>query len=210
MQSSKVRDFVVRFQSILALTLVFFALTVTSAVEINTSPPAGTPAISVSVSGLVDFWHSFFTPDNALKVLLQISINLCLSIGMTLVILSGGIDLSVGSILALSGAIAAGLLKGGISLGVFGVILEPTALRRNCGRGVSRIGIGVFQRPGNHAISLATVRGDLGNAERRRADSRSFTRTVIRLPIWEVTSASLAPVAGSAYQCPFGFRPRWS
>jgi ribose transport system permease protein len=47
---------------------------------------------------------------------------------MTLVILSGGIDLSVGSILALSGAVAAGLLKGGIPLGVFGVILEPTAL----------------------------------------------------------------------------------
>jgi len=127
-QSSKVREFVARFQSILALALVFFALTVTSAVEINTSPPAGTPAVSVSISGLVDFWHSFFTPDNALKVLLQISINLCLSIGMTLVILSGGIDLSVGSILALSGAVAAGLLKGGIPLGVFGVILEPTAL----------------------------------------------------------------------------------
>ena len=57
---------------------------------------------------------NFLTVDNGLNVLRQISINLCLSLGMTLVILSGGIDLSVGSILALSGAIAAGLLKNGI------------------------------------------------------------------------------------------------
>src|SRR4029078_10987800 len=66
--------------------------------------------------------------DNALKGLLQMSINLCLSIGMTLVIMSGGIELSGGSLLALSGGAAAGLVKGGIPLGVFGVILEPTAL----------------------------------------------------------------------------------
>ena len=57
---------------------------------------------------------NFLTVDNGLNVLRQISINLCLSLGMTLVILSGGIDMSVGSILALSGAIAAGLLKNGI------------------------------------------------------------------------------------------------
>jgi ribose transport system permease protein len=59
---------------------------------------------------------TFLTVDNGLNVLRQISINLCLSIGMTLVILSGGIDLSVGSVLALSGAVAAGLLKNGITL----------------------------------------------------------------------------------------------
>lgn len=53
----------------------------------------------------------FFTPDNGWNILRQISVNLCLSIGMTLVILSGGIDLSVGAILGLAGAVAAGLLK---------------------------------------------------------------------------------------------------
>ena len=41
---------------------------------------------------------------------------LAFAVGMTLVILTGGIDLSVGSILALSGAITAGLLKFGIEL----------------------------------------------------------------------------------------------
>jgi len=61
-----------------------------------------------------------------MNVLRQTSINLCLSIGLTLVILSGGIDLSVGSVLALSGAIGAGLLKNGLSLSAFGVSLQFT------------------------------------------------------------------------------------
>ena len=44
------------------------------------------------------FADSFLTIDNGLNVLRQISINVCLSIGMTMIILSGGIDLSVGSV----------------------------------------------------------------------------------------------------------------
>ena len=58
--------------------------------------------------------ESFFTSDNLFNVMRQVSVNLCISVGMTLVILTGGIDLSVGSILALSGAVAAGLVKSGL------------------------------------------------------------------------------------------------
>lgn len=57
----------------------------------------------------------FLTVDNGWNVLRQISVNICISVGMTLVVLTAGIDLSVGSILAFSGAVAAGLLKSGIS-----------------------------------------------------------------------------------------------
>ena len=46
----------------------------------------------------------------------QISVNICISVGMTLVVLTAGIDLSVGSILALCGAVTAGLLKNGIEI----------------------------------------------------------------------------------------------
>jgi len=46
----------------------------------------------------------------------QISVNVCISTGMTLIVLTAGIDLSVGSILALCGAITAGLLKNGIEI----------------------------------------------------------------------------------------------
>lgn len=51
---------------------------------------------------------SFFTQKNLFNVLRQISTNLYLACGMTMVIILGGIDLSVGSIIALSGCISAG------------------------------------------------------------------------------------------------------
>src|SRR6476659_8521407 len=69
---------------------------------------------------------NFLTLTNGQNILLQISVNLCLSIGMTLVILTGGIDLSVGAILAFAGAMAAGLLKKGLTLSMLGVQLQFT------------------------------------------------------------------------------------
>ena len=51
---------------------------------------------------------SFFTRQNIFNVLRQISTNRFLACGMTMVIILGGIDLSVGSIIALSGCISAG------------------------------------------------------------------------------------------------------
>ena len=79
-----------RFQSLIALILMIVILSILS--------------------------DKFLTPDNGWNVMRQISVNICLSVGMTLVILTGGIDLSVGSVLALSGAVAAGLLKNGIQI----------------------------------------------------------------------------------------------
>ena len=58
----------------------------------------------------------FLTMDNGWNVLRQIAVNICISVGMTLIVLTAGIDLSVGSVLALCGAITAGLLKNGIKL----------------------------------------------------------------------------------------------
>ena len=58
----------------------------------------------------------FFTADNGLNVLRQIAVNICISTGMTLIVLTAGIDLSVGSVLALCGAVTAGLLKNGIEI----------------------------------------------------------------------------------------------
>ena len=66
------------------------------------------------------------TVTDGMNVLRQISVNLCLSIGMTMIILSGGIDLSVGSVLALCGAVAAGLLKNGIAISHWSVTLQFT------------------------------------------------------------------------------------
>ncbi len=67
---------------------------------------------------------NFFTIDNILNILRQTSVNAIIAVGMTLVILTAGIDLSVGSVLALCGAFAASL----IAIEVPVMIAVPTAL----------------------------------------------------------------------------------
>lgn len=58
----------------------------------------------------------FLTTDNLLNVMQQSAINAILGIGLTFVIISAGIDLSVGSILALCGLVVADLLVAGHSI----------------------------------------------------------------------------------------------
>ena len=60
----------------------------------------------------------FFTVPNLLNVAQQTSINAIVAVGMTFVIISGGIDLSVGSIVALSGVALGAALQGGQALPV--------------------------------------------------------------------------------------------
>ena len=96
----KTKENLARFQSLLALVVMVVALSFAS--------------------------EQFLTVPNLRNILLQISVNLCLSIGMTLIILTGGIDLSVGAILGLSGAMAAGLLKNGLAIQFAGVQIQFT------------------------------------------------------------------------------------
>lgn len=75
---------------------------------------------SGSVIGLVALFvvisclnSSFIEPSNLKNLLRQVSINALISFGMTFVILTGGIDLSVGSILALSSVLMGSFIKSG-------------------------------------------------------------------------------------------------
>lgn len=89
-----------RFQSLLVLVLMIVAMSLLS--------------------------DRFPTSANGWNIARQISVNVCLSIGMTMVILSGGIDLSVGSVLALAGAITGGLIKTPLVVPWLGIQLEFT------------------------------------------------------------------------------------
>lgn len=60
----------------------------------------------------------FLTYSNIMTVLRQSSINAVIATGMTFAILTGGIDLSVGSVLAICGALAATLIASGMNLGL--------------------------------------------------------------------------------------------
>jgi inositol transport system permease protein len=57
----------------------------------------------------------FLTPLNLFNILRQVSIYGLLAIGMTFVILTAGIDLSIGSLVAFAGLVAAAVSKGGLS-----------------------------------------------------------------------------------------------
>jgi ribose transport system permease protein len=75
-------------------------------------------ALLVIAVGLSIVSHNFLTVDNLLNVMRQASINALIAFGMTLVILLGGIDLSAGSVLALSSVIIASLLTSGMPAGL--------------------------------------------------------------------------------------------
>ncbi|MBQ3457353.1 MAG: ABC transporter permease [Synergistaceae bacterium] len=73
----------------------------------------------------------FYSQRNLVNVLRQVSSNACLAFGMTFAIITGGIDLSVGSILALSGTLSAGfIVNSGLSVqqSVIAAIVIGTAL----------------------------------------------------------------------------------
>jgi ribose transport system permease protein len=65
----------------------------------------------------------FLKPDNLVDLAQQISVNAMLAFGMTLVILIGGIDLSVGAVVALTGTVAAACLPhGGAVAGILAAL----------------------------------------------------------------------------------------
>lgn len=73
-------------------------------------PLIGLVLLFIVISVLND---SFIDPSNLKNLARQISINALIAFGMTFVILTGGIDLSVGSILALSSALMASMITKG-------------------------------------------------------------------------------------------------
>ena len=75
-------------------------------------PLIGLVAVSIVMALTTE---NFLSSDNFLNIARQVSINAIIAVGMTCVILSGGIDLSVGSVMALSGTLMAGMMVAGVS-----------------------------------------------------------------------------------------------
>jgi putative xylitol transport system permease protein len=88
----------------------------------------------------------FLTVGNLSNVMLQISINGILAIGMTFVILAAGIDLSVGSVLALAGMVAASFVSGDTPHGVVWGIASGLAAGALCGA-INGLVISAFKLP---------------------------------------------------------------
>lgn len=83
-------------------------------------------ALVVLVAANALFTPNFATTGNLWNILLQVSSVVLVAVGMTLVIATGGIDLSVGSVMAIAGALAATRLDSGMAVAI-GVALAGAA-----------------------------------------------------------------------------------
>ncbi len=75
--------------------------------------------------------ETFLTTPNLMNILQQSAINACIALGMTLVIISGGIDLSVGPVAALAAVLGAAMLVAGVPIPL--AILGALAVGVACG-----------------------------------------------------------------------------
>lgn len=128
----------------------------------------------------------FFTVDNLLNVARQISLNGILAVGVTYVLLTGGVDLSLGSVVALAGVvaasfahpgdwpvvapIAAGIITGALCGGVNGAVITRgrvapfivTLGMMTIARGLALV-ISKGKPVSNLSESFLTLGGDLGS-----------------------------------------------
>jgi ribose/xylose/arabinose/galactoside ABC-type transport system permease subunit len=79
-------------------------------------------ALILLVVGNAIFTPNFATVSNFWNILLQVSTTVLVAVGMTLVIATGGIDLSVGSVMAIASALAAIMLGVGVAVAVFAAL----------------------------------------------------------------------------------------
>lgn len=137
-----------------------FGQTMKNTVKMNFGILMGLAILCLGLTVLTD---KFATVTNFFNVVRQITINLYLACGMTFVILLGGIDLSVGSVIAVTGCVSAGMITWvglpvpvGILTGILcgtlvgalnGIIISRTTIpafivtlaTMNIGRGIARI-----------------------------------------------------------------------
>src|SRR5215216_1129059 len=76
----------------------------------------------------VIFTPNFATLSNFWNILLQVSTTVLVAVGMTLVIATGGIDLSVGSVMAVASALAATMLDNGVAVAMFAALALAFAI----------------------------------------------------------------------------------
>jgi ribose/xylose/arabinose/galactoside ABC-type transport system permease subunit len=105
------------------------------------------------------FTPNFATSSNLWNVLLQVSTVILVAVGMTLVIATGGIDLSVGSVMAVAGAVAAILLPRGIAIAVGGALLAAGCIGALNGALIARLRVQPI------VVTLATLIAGRGLAQ---------------------------------------------
>jgi ribose/xylose/arabinose/galactoside ABC-type transport system permease subunit len=116
-------------------------------------------ALIALVVGNALFTPHFAETSNVWNVLLQVSTVVLTGVGMTLVIATGGVDLSVGSVMAVAGAIAAVLLDRGIVVAVTAALIGAMLI------GVLNGALVAYLRVQPIVVTLATLIAGRGLAQ---------------------------------------------
>jgi ribose transport system permease protein len=86
--------------------------------------------VIVALFSVIDF-QSFFTPANFTNVLISASLLIVMAVGATFVLITGGVDLAVGSVLVFSGVIAGEVMKAmggqGVAASAAGILIAMAA-----------------------------------------------------------------------------------
>jgi ribose/xylose/arabinose/galactoside ABC-type transport system permease subunit len=115
------------------------------------------------------FTSNFATASNLWNVLLQVSTVLIVAVGMTLVIATGGIDLSVGSSMAIAGAVASVLLDRGMGVAIIVALLVVLAV------GIVNGALVAYVRVQPIVVTLATLIAGRGLAQVISRDGQLVT-----------------------------------
>src|SRR5215207_8488970 len=116
-------------------------------------------ALVALVAANAVFTPNFASVGNFWNVLFQLSVTLLVAVGMTLVISTGGIDLSVGSVMAISAAVAAVTLDRGLAVAV------PLALAAGMAVGVLNGAFVSYFKVQSFVVTLATLLAGRGLAQ---------------------------------------------
>ena len=123
-------------------------------------------------------YYAFPTPENLINVLRQNSMMGLVALGMTIVIITGGIDLSVGALLAIAGVVAAKLAGSGSAVAILGGLAAATVLGLVNGVVIAKARIQPF------IVTLATMIAVRGAALAATAEQSVSVGTVAPGLVW--------------------------
>ncbi len=116
-------------------------------------------ALVLLVGANAIFTPTFATTGNFWNVLFQLSVTLLVAVGMTFVIATGGVDLSVGSVMAISAAVAAVTVDQGLFVAIPAALAAGAAVGLLNGAFISYFGVQAI------VVTLATLLAGRGLAQ---------------------------------------------
>ena len=154
---------------------------------------------------------NFLSTANLILMSKHVALNAFLAMGMTFVIITGGIDLSVGSIVGLCGMVAGYLVLNGIDLQIgYTIYFNVFEIVADHARWSASL-IGAVNGLLITRLNVAPFIATLGTLYVARGAGAAVSRTAAPSPTWSASrnsappaSASSAPAASSACRCRSG------